>query len=134
MYEAIKDTDLEQILSTIGTDGTAVMTGCDNDCIWVLEEFLERPLQWSICLLHCNELPLRHVFTHIDRTTKSRNSFGGVIGKQISGSKSNWEVKRFNPIPFTDFPILSQSIVNDLSSNPILYFSDLSSCHIRRNG
>ena len=113
MYEAIKDTDLEQILSTIGTDGTAVMTGCNNGCIRVLEEFLGRPLQWSICLLHCNELPLCHVFTHIDGTTKSPNSFGGVIGKQISGSVSDWEVKRFNPIPFTDFPILFQSIVND---------------------
>ena len=85
MYEAIKDTDLEQIL------------------------------------LHCNELPLHHVFTHIDGTTKSPNSFGGVIGKQISGSVSNWEVKRLNPTPFTDFPILSQSIVKDFSDQFYAY-------------
>ena len=91
MYEAIKDTDLEQILSTIATDGTAVMTGCYNGCIRVLEKFLGRPLQWSICLLHCTEFPLRHVLTHIDGTTKSPISFGGVIGKQISGSVSDWK-------------------------------------------
>ena len=117
MFEAIKNTDLEQNLTTIGTDGhgTAVMTGCDNGCIRVL--VLGKLLQWSICLLHCNELPLRHVFAHLNGTTKSPNSFSGVIGKQIAGSVSNWDVKQFNSITNNDFPMLPQHIVNNLSTD-----------------
>jgi len=30
--------------------------------IWRLEETFEHPLQWLICLLHINELLLRHLF------------------------------------------------------------------------
>lgn len=46
----------------IGCDGTSVNTGIKGCLIRVLEEHTKRPLQWLICQLHLNELPLRHIF------------------------------------------------------------------------
>ena len=83
-------------LSIIGSDGTATMTGPTRGCIAPLEALLRRPLQWVICLLHCNELPLRHVFKALDGTTKSPDSFAGVIGSHLNGTVSNWEVANLN--------------------------------------
>ena len=62
LFNIIKDTALQEKMLVVGSDCTAVMTGAHKRCIRTLEEFLRRPLQWVICLLHCNELPLRHVF------------------------------------------------------------------------
>ena len=62
LYSAIKDTALEQKLKIVRSDGTAVMTGKSQGFIASLDTLIERPLQWVICLLHFNELPLRHVF------------------------------------------------------------------------
>ena len=57
-------------MTIIGCDGTATMTGSSRGCIASLEKLLQRPLQWTICLLHCNELPLRQVFMDLDGITK----------------------------------------------------------------
>ena len=75
LFNVIMDTDLQENLLVVGSDGTAVMTGANKGCIKTLEELLSRLLQWIICLLHCNELPLRHVFMFVDGTTKCPDSF-----------------------------------------------------------
>ena len=77
-----KNLDLEQ-LCAVGCDGTAVNTGRNKGIISRLEHFLQRPLQWVICLLHANELPLRHLVIKLDGATKSPTGFTGVIGKQL---------------------------------------------------
>ena len=51
----------------------------------MVEKLLGRPVQWIICLLHVNELPLRHLFLHLDGTTTGPNSFSGPIGKKLPG-------------------------------------------------
>ncbi|GBM90441.1 hypothetical protein AVEN_124689-1 [Araneus ventricosus] len=42
------------------------------------------PAQWSICLLHFNELPFRHIFQHIDGQIAGPKSFSGPIGQQLT--------------------------------------------------
>ena len=74
------------------------MIGHSGGVIRILEERLGRPLQWSMCLLDCNELPLRHVFWLLDGVTIGPDSFSGKIGKMIGGVVSNWDVKDFQPI------------------------------------
>ena len=64
VYSAIKDTDLEQKLKIVGSDGTAIMTGKSKEFVASLETLIARPLQWVICLLHLNEL-LSHVFSKL---------------------------------------------------------------------
>ena len=73
-------------LKVIGTDGTASMTEKKSGCIASLETKLGRPLQWIVCLLYLNELPLRHIFQQLDCSTKMLDSFSGMIGIQLNGS------------------------------------------------
>ena len=69
VYSAIKDTALEQKLKIVGSDGTAVMTGKSKGFIASLETSIGRPLQWVICLVHLNEIPLKHVFQNLEGVT-----------------------------------------------------------------
>ena len=117
IYKAVKDTELESNLSIIGSDGTATMTGPTRGCIASLEALLQRPLQWVICLLHCNELPLRHVFKALDGTTKSTDSFAGVIGSHLNGTISDWKVANFKLICNQNFPLVPTSVIDELSAD-----------------
>lgn len=72
-------------LEVIGCDGTVTNTGWKNGIIRQLELHVGRPLQWSVCLLHFNELPFRHIFQHIDGQTAGPKSFSGPIGQQLTG-------------------------------------------------
>jgi len=47
----------------MGCDGTNVNTGAVGGVIRLLEEHLNRPLQWLVCMMHANELPLLTIFT-----------------------------------------------------------------------
>ena len=117
IYKAVKDTELELNLNIIGSDGTATMTGPTRGCIVSLKALLQRFLQWVICLLHCNELPLRHVFKALDGTTKSPDSFAGVIGSHLNGTASYWKVANFKPICNQNFPLVPSSVIDELSAD-----------------
>lgn len=56
-------------IKVVGCDGTNVNTGHKAGVIRRLEETFEHPLQWLVCLLHTNELPLRHLFEALDGAT-----------------------------------------------------------------
>ena len=118
IFNTIVDTELHNKLAVVGTDGTASMTGKYNGCIRSLEKLLNKPLQWVICLLHTNELPLRHVFTMLDDTTKSPDSFSGPIGKSLTGDVSSWPVAaNFKSIPNPHLVELPESVIEDLSAD-----------------
>lgn len=74
--------DLSQLI-VIGCDGTITNTGRKGGVIRLLEVELKRPLQWFVCQLHGNELPLRHLLEHIDGTTAGPHAFSGPIGKAL---------------------------------------------------
>lgn len=84
-------------LIAVGCDGTNVNTGVNGGVIRLMEEALNRPLQWCICLLHANELPLRHLLKFIDGKTKGPGVFSGPIGKAIQHCE-NLEVIQYTPI------------------------------------
>ena len=81
VYSAIKDTALEQKLKIVGSDGTTVMTTKSKGFIASSETLTGRPLQWVICLLHLNELPLRHIFQNLNGLTSGPDSFSGSIDR-----------------------------------------------------
>lgn len=60
-----------------------VNTGPHGGVIRLLELQLKRPLQWLICQLHANELPLRHLLRYLDGNTTGPSSFSGPIGKLL---------------------------------------------------
>ena len=42
-----------------------------------LEESFNHPLQWLVCLLHANELLLRHLFETLDGANTGPQGFSG---------------------------------------------------------
>ncbi|GBM81125.1 hypothetical protein AVEN_143195-1 [Araneus ventricosus] len=65
-----------------------------------MELILNRPLQWFVCQLHSNELPLRHLFAHVDRTTTGSSSLTGEIRKWLAGCEKLSVVSSM-PIEYT---------------------------------
>lgn len=109
-------------LEIVGCDGTPLNTGYKGGIIRHLELHLNRPLHRSVCLLHCNELPLRHLIKSMGTLTVSPNSFSGPIGSLLSKVET-LPVKPFIPIPTNEFPVLSPEVIADLSSDQkYLYF------------
>lgn len=84
-------------LTSIGCDGTNVNTGNVGGIIVLIEKELQKPLQWLVCQLHANELPLRHLIKHLDGETCGPRAFKGVIGKQLNGCET-LPVVKFEPI------------------------------------
>ncbi|CAH0388393.1 unnamed protein product [Bemisia tabaci] len=67
----------------LGSDGTNANVGNKGGVICLIEKELKRALQWAICLLHNNELPLRHLIETLDGGTKGPNAFSGPIGSAL---------------------------------------------------
>ena len=77
----ILETVLCERFTIIGTYGTASKTEKTQCCHKFSGRLLKNLLQWSICFLHTNELPLRNV----NSTTNCLDSFIGAIVKQLDG-------------------------------------------------
>ncbi|XP_050309269.1 uncharacterized protein LOC126745454 [Anthonomus grandis grandis] len=71
-------------LEAVGCDGTNINVGSKGGIISLLERNIKRPLQWFICQLHANELPLRHILQHLDGETTGPQAFRGPIGKLLN--------------------------------------------------
>ncbi|GBL85305.1 hypothetical protein AVEN_222767-1 [Araneus ventricosus] len=82
IYEYVTNTLLDDFSNLIflGYDGTVVNTGVFNGVIRRHELKLHRPIQWITCLLHFNELPLRHLF---ERKCSGPSSYTGYIGRNL---------------------------------------------------
>ncbi|GBM40331.1 hypothetical protein AVEN_23893-1 [Araneus ventricosus] len=65
-----------------------------------MEFILNRPLQWFVCQLHANELPLRHLFAQVDRTTTGPRSLTGEIKESLAGCEK-LSVVSSTPIEYT---------------------------------
>lgn len=96
----------------IGCDGTNVNTGWKGGVLRLLENQLSRPLQWSICLLHANELPLRHLLQKLDGGTKGPCTHSGPIGSLLPACEK-MPVVQFEPIQ-TELPQVNEK---DLSTD-----------------
>lgn len=102
---------MEHLLA-IGCDGTNVNVGKNGGIIRLLEKRLNKPLQWIVCLLHMNELPLRHLFIHIDGSTSGSQTFTRKIGKELE-SCENRPVVLFQSIPAELPEISTQTMSTD---------------------
>lgn len=102
--------DLSQLLA-IGCDGAYVNTGWKSGVIRCMELKLGKPMQWIICLLHFNELTLRHLFEMLDGPTNGPKSYSGNIGKALLSCETlpvtTYEIIH-GELPTTDRRDLSQ--------------------------
>ena len=70
-------------IQVVGCDGMNVDTGQMAGLIQRWEESLNHSLRCLVCLLHTNELPLRHLFEVVDIATLGPRGFFGSVGKQL---------------------------------------------------
>ena len=73
----------------IGCDSTNVNVGWKNGINRNIELYLIRPL--FVCILHTNELLLRHLFQHLDGKTSGPSSFSGDIGSKLKKCEVEFE-------------------------------------------
>ena len=84
-------------ISALGCDGTVVNTGYKTGVNRSLELKVGRPMHWFVCLLHANELPLRHLVAKLDGKTSGPKGFSGEVGKKLENCEQK-EVIDFDPI------------------------------------
>uniref|UniRef100_A0A8D8THB2 Uncharacterized protein n=1 Tax=Cacopsylla melanoneura TaxID=428564 RepID=A0A8D8THB2_9HEMI len=113
-YMDSKNEDLTN-LKAVGCDGTAVNTGSKGGVIHRLELHLGKALQWNICLLHANELPLRHLFHHLDGQTSGPKTYSGNIGKLLVTCETMF------PVSYVVIPLPADTVLptneDDLSTD-----------------
>lgn len=111
IYLKSKPVELSEI-SVVGCDGTVVNTGFKGGVIRLMEEELKKPLQWFVCQLHSNELPLRHLLLYLDGKTTGPKCFSGPIGSELQKCET-MPIVEFTTIPST-LPEINR---NDLSTD-----------------
>lgn len=79
-------------------------------------------MQWFICQLHANELPLRHLFAYLDGSTSGPRAFKGEIGRKLAICET-LPVCKFEAIPF-DLDIEN----HEQLSTDQKYLYDISTC------
>lgn len=121
IMSVINDTNSVESLLAVVSDGTNNNTGKYGGIIRQLEENLGRPLQWLICLLHCNELPFRKFFATVDggRTTGPSTSTG-VIASALNYDPKDIPIANFLPIHGNVVDV-ADIVKRDLSTDQ-LYF------------
>ncbi|GBO40831.1 hypothetical protein AVEN_273742-1 [Araneus ventricosus] len=80
-----------------------------------MELILNRPLQWFVCQLHANDLPQRHLFAHVDRTTTGPRSLTGEI-RISSAGREKLSVISSTPIENTLCEVINKK---DLSTDQL---------------
>lgn len=108
-------------LMAIGCDGTNVNVGKHGGIIRLLEKRLDKPLQWIICLLHMNELPFRHLFTHLDGKTSGPQTYSGTIGLALENCEKK-PIVHFQKIDGE----LPELLTKDLSTDQLYLYKIVS--------
>ena len=107
---------IDLTLKMIGADSTNTNMGCKEGAIVNLERLLGRRLVWSICLLHTNELPLRHLIQELDGPTGSGNTFTGPVEKLLPKTQSLPYNPEFEPLTLGEpVPEMPPDMMSDLS-------------------
>ena len=85
------------------------------------KRFVIQPRNRFQCVLHINELPLRHMGHHYLGETSGPTGFKSELGKQVEHLKDP-QIAAFPPIPNSEFPEVEASIAKDFSRDQsILY-------------
>ena len=119
LVEFLVDTKQLENVKVIGGDSTSTNTGWKEGSIHHIEVAKDEKVLWDICMLHVNELPLRHLMKDQGMETSGVNSFTGELGDLIKDNVNEYEVNdNFEVLDFAkDLRDLSEDIIADLSSD-----------------
>ena len=81
--EFLEEVNQLENVKILGGDSTNSNTGWKEGAIHHIEAAKGEKVLWDICILHTNELPLRHVMKNLGMETSGASSFTGEIGDLI---------------------------------------------------
>ena len=118
LVEWMTEYGVDKTIQFIGGDSTNVNSGIWGGVFQFVEKKLGRPLNWIVCGLHLNELPLRHLIIELDGPTSSDTGFTGPLGKALSSVTELPVNKNFKTITVgSDLIELNDDILKDLSTD-----------------
>ena len=118
LYDWLESHDAHKSLQVIGGDSTNTITGWQGGAIAHLEKLLGKKCMWLICMIHLNELPLRHLIENLVGKTMSADKFKGEIGKLLPKLDQFPINYNFKALPDGDDLIyLPEDIVKSLSTD-----------------
>ena len=118
LLSVIRGSRSEETLRALVCDGTAVNTGVKNGVIRKIELHLRRPLQWLICLMHANELPLRKLIEVVDGKTTGPKTSEGQIASMLEFDPQHKPIIEFTPISGCVVEV-EDAVMNDLSTDQL---------------
>ena len=123
LYEWLVEHGQDENILILGGDSTNSMSGWKGGSIALLEKKLNRRTFWVICMIHINELPLRHLVETLDGKTSSKGGFMGPIGRKLPEVNLMTKNSEFPPIPFLE-PLsdLPEDIVKNISTDASLSY------------
>lgn len=86
-YFNTNNIDLSNLIA-ISSDGEPKNAGRLDGIIRNFELHLQRPLHWFVCLLHLNELPLKHLHAKLEGFTTGPQTFTGPIAKDMKNCET----------------------------------------------
>ena len=99
LYDFMVKHGWDKTVELIGGDSTNSNSGWKGGALAWLERSLRRKVFWVICMIHCNELPLRHLMSKLDGKTNSKEGWTGPIGKLLPKVNEMERNYSFDPIP-----------------------------------
>lgn len=81
-----------------------------------IEQLNNNPVHWCVCLLHGNELLLRHYFDHIDGMTTGPTSLSGPVGMQLPACH-DLPIIKFQAIASLNMPDIPNEVLQDMSTD-----------------
>lgn len=75
-----------------------------------------------MCLLHFNEIQLKHIFIDLDGATVGPKLFSGSIGRQLIACEKS-QIQIFQKVFTDDLPVLPKDVLKDLSEDQKYLYS-----------
>jgi hypothetical protein len=106
-------------VQVVGGDSTSSNTGWRDGAIHHIEDGKSEKVVWDICMLHTNELPLRHIMKDQGMETSGANTFTGELGQLVKDDVHDFEVNEsFEKLDFAaDLRDIPEEIIADLSGD-----------------
>ena len=118
ILSVVRGSQSEATLQALVCDGTAVNTGVSNGVIRKIELYLQKPLQWLICLMHANELPLRKIIEVVDGKTTGPKTSTGQLAGVLEFDPQQKPIIEFTPVSGCVVDV-EDVVMNDLSTDQL---------------
>lgn len=123
IYDLLVAHDSTDSLRVLAGDSTNMNTGWKGGTHALVENLVGHKLYWAICMLHTNELVLRHLIVGLDGPTSSGTGFSGPVCKLLSKVNQMEYNPNFHALPGgEDLIKIPDSILSTMSTDQQLSY------------